>query len=139
LLKHQLPYYWMEASSGVPLESIWRSKLWFTRSLGLAALAASCVAALLSGRFEAVELAVVAFQCAMVALTISSFVGVMVFEIAGDPVLGITLSGAVSLSLAGLFVVAPEYSLLWLAFLAFGFAKMGERAEERLRFIEVEA
>ena len=138
LLKHQLPYYWMESSCGLPIESIWRSKLWYTRSLGLAALAVSCAAALLSGRFGPAELAIVAFQCTMAAFTISSFVGVMVFEIAGDPVLGIALSGAVSLSLAGLFIVAPEYSLLWLAFLAYGFAKMGERAEDRLRFIEVE-
>lgn len=138
LLKHQLPYYWMDSSCGLPIESIWRSKLWFTRSLGLAPLTASCAAALVSGRFGPGEFAVVAFQCALAAFTISSFTGVMAFEIADDPVLGITLSGAVSLSLAGLFVVVPEYSLLWLAFLAYALAKMGERVEERLRFIEVE-
>jgi hypothetical protein len=138
LLKHQLPYYWMESSSGVPIESIWRSKIWFSRSLSVGPVLVSCIAALVSGRFGPVEFVVLAFVCAVAAFTISTYVGGMVLEIAEDPVLGLTLSGAVSLSFAGLIVVAPEYMLLWLAFLAYGSAKMGERAEARLRFIEVE-
>lgn len=137
VLKDQLSRFWLEKSTPVPPEALLRSKLWLARLLALPAALVGAAIFLtlgLAGR----DLAAALLQLIAGTWIIASTIGLAVFEIAAQPILGLVFSAFVALALASLFVVYPQAWWLWIVFYVVVASKLAERAERRIHFTEVE-
>ena len=141
LLHRQLPVFWLEKATGVPLEQVWSAKVWLALLLALPGFVFGATLILAFGpsvepapmlmRLQAVG------QLFLCSVVVSSLIGLASFEIATEPLIGTLWSGLVALSLASLFVLYPLGWWLWL--LAYGWAafEVGKRASRRVRLTEV--
>lgn len=139
LLKHQLPRLWIEKSTPVSPETLWRAKVGL--SLGLAAVP-TLVAAVLFVVSDATPeggLPVVGvFQLLAAAFVLSSMVGMAAFEIAAEPVLGLVFATFVGLALASLFILYPIAWWMWSILYGWAAGQLAGRAPRRIQFTEVE-
>lgn len=141
LLKHQLPRFWMEKSSGVDPEEVWGAKLWLARILALPAvmLAGALLWTLPQASANPALIGLALVQLLAVAWVVASTVGYTAFEIAAQPVLGLIFSSLVGMALGGLFVFKASAWWLWGPFYLILASKLAERASRRIRFTEVES
>ncbi|RMH16033.1 MAG: hypothetical protein D6696_19195 [Acidobacteria bacterium] len=138
LLRHQLPFAWLERASGLTPEDRWQAKLWLARLLALPASAGG--AAALSVRAEsAAELAVLALELALAAWVIATVVGLAAFEVAERPLLGLLFGAAVAAAFAALMILYRQLLPFWLIGYVVVAGSMAGRASRRLRFTEVAA
>jgi hypothetical protein len=138
LLKHQLPRLWIEKSTSVEPDALWRAKL----GLGLAL---AVVPTLLAGILLALSDAappgghlVGVLQLLASSFVLSSLVGLAAFEIAAQPVLGLVFASFVGLALAGLFIFYPVAWWMWLVLYGWAAGKLAERAPRQVRLTAVE-
>lgn len=139
LLKYQLPYFWVEKSTGVSPELVWKSKFWYARLMAVPAWLVSVAVALPLGSFSLVDQVWLVLKLLVIAFVVASLVGVMAFEIASRPLLGLIFSGLAALAVASLFIFYWRFWLLWLYGYVMGVHYLGERARSRVSFTEVEA
>ncbi len=137
LLKHQLPRFWIEKSTGVDLEQIWKAKLW-TAALLAAAPALAGIAILAAAPLPAVERGVAILQLLAAAWIVTSILGLAVFEIAAQPLLGLLLGSLVGLALSALLVFYPRAWWLWMALYVYVASQIAGRATRRVRLLEAE-
>ncbi|MEM7356543.1 MAG: hypothetical protein AAF657_37350 [Acidobacteriota bacterium] len=139
LLKHQLPRFWIEKSIGVELEQIWRAKLWLAGLLATAPFLAGALLLALTPDFGAVTKVTIILQLGAATLAVASILGLAVFEIAAQPLLGLVFGSLVGLAMAALFVFYPQGWWLWLVFYGYVAGQIAGRATRRVRLVEVEA
>lgn len=138
LLKHQLPRLWLEKTSAVPPQEVWRAKLWLARLLAApAAVLGGALLWTLPGGAEP-GLGVALLQLLAASWIVASMVGYAAFEIAAQPVLGLLFSSLVGLALAALFVFVPEVWWMWGALYLYLAGKLAARATGRVGWTEVE-
>lgn len=141
LLRHQLASGWLERSSGVDPETVWKAKLWSARLLALPALAGSAaVVAWLAtrpGRVDPLELGVVGVLLQLLAggWIVASFLGVAVFETAEHPFLGLLFASLAGLALAALLVFVPRVAWMWVVLYVFGQGAVASRATRRVELL----
>ncbi|MCP4657715.1 MAG: hypothetical protein GY856_20095 [bacterium] len=138
VLKHELPRFWIEKSSGVELAQIARTKLWLARLLALPTWVAgtAVLVALPSG--STAEVGISILQLAASAWIVASTIGLAAFEIAAQPLLGLAFSSLIALALAALMIFYPQGWWLWAIFYVVVAGKLSERTTRRVRFTEVE-
>lgn len=138
LLKYQLPRFWIEKSTGVEPFDVWKAKLWTSGLLALVPFAAGvAILALAPLPWEAK--AVTVLQLTATAGIVTSIVGLVVFEIAAQPLLGLVFGSLVSLALAALFAFYPQAWWLWLVAYLYVAHQIAGRATRRVRLMELEA
>lgn len=138
LLKHQLPRFWIERSTGVDLEQIWRAKLWTAALLAaVPTLAGVAILSLAPLDLPARGAAILQFLAA--AWIITSLLALAVFEIAAQPLLGLLFGSLLGLALAGLFIFYPQAWWLWAALYFYVAGQIAGRATRRVKLLEVEA
>ncbi len=136
LLKHQLPRFWIERSTGVDLEQIWRAKLW-TAAVLAAAPALVGVAVLSTASIDLAARGVAILQFLAAAWIVTSIVALAVFEIADQPLLGLLFGALLGLALSALFVFYPKAWWLWAALYVYVASQIAGRATRRVRLLEV--
>ena len=138
LLKEQLPVFWLEKSTGVALEHVWQTK-WILSVLVVlpqVAVAGALIGWLGPGEgWQGIISVLQLIACAGIAATL---VGITVFEIAEQPILGLLFSGFVSSALASLMIFYPQAWWLWLTFFGYFVSLVAGRAARRVRYTEVE-
>ncbi len=138
LLKHQLPRFWIEKSTGVDLEQIWKAKLWTATLLAGAPVLAGTVILLLAP-FSLAERGTAILQLLAAAWIVTSIVALAVFEIAAQPLLGLLFGALLGLALSALFVFYPRAWWLWAALYVYVAAQIAGRATRRVRLLEASA
>ncbi len=138
VLKHQLPRLWIEKSTAVEPDALWRTKLGL--GLGLAVVPTVAAALLLAVSDAAPEGGVVVgvLQFLAASVVVSSIVGLAAFEIAAQPVLGLVFASFVGLALAGLFIFYPVAWWMWAVFFGWAAGKLAERAPRQVYLTKVE-
>ncbi len=113
LLRRQIPRFWLERSSPIQADSIWKTKVWYASLVSIppALAALPMLAALPGGNFAAS-----AAQAPLVVLAVSSAAALFMFEAADRPALGLALAGLVGFGFAGSYVLFWEY-LPWVGLL----------------------
>ena len=139
LLKHQLPRFWIEKSTGVDLEQIWRAKLWLAGLLAAIPFASGTLILLAAPDLEPMLKGTAMLQLIATTVIVASILGLAVFEIAAQPLLGLVFGSLVGLALAALFVVYPKAWWLWAVFYGYVAGQIAGRATRRVRLVEVEA
>ncbi len=127
LLRWQIPRFWLERSSPVQADSIWKTKVRYASFVSLPpALVALPMLAALPGE----NFAVLAAQAPVVALTVSSAVVLLMFEAVDRPALGLTLAGLLGFGFAGSYVLFWEYAP-WVVLLhAYALHALANRARQ---------
>ena len=127
LLRLQIPRFWLERSSPVQADSIWKTKVWYASLISIPpALAAAPALASLPGE----NFAVLAAQALLVVLAVSSAVALLMFEAADRPALGLTQAGLLGCGFAGSYVLFWEY-LPWVGLLhAYALHVLANRARQ---------
>lgn len=139
LLKYQLPYFWVEKSTGISPELVWKSKFWYARLMALPAWFVSAAVALSLSSLSLVDEVWLLLKLVVIAFVVASLVGIMAFEIASRPLLGLVFSGLAALALAGLFIFYWRFWLLWLYGYVMAMHYLAARARSRVSFTEIEA
>lgn len=138
LLRHQLPRLWLERTSGLEVRQLWRAKVWLARCLALPlVLAGGLVALALGTPLSVAGLGRFLLELMAAAWIVASVVGLATFEVAEHPLIGLTWSAMIGLSLAGLLIFYPIYWPFWLTGYALLASVLADRATARARFTEV--
>ena len=137
LLKHQLPRFWIEKSTGVDLERIWAAKLWTAALLALLPFAAGVVILAAAPDLSSAGKAVAILQLAAAAWIVTSVLALAVFEIAAQPLLGLLFGSLLGLALAALFIFYPQAWWLWAVGYLWVASQIAGRATRRVRLVEV--
>ncbi len=137
LLKHQLPRFWIEKSTGVDLEQIWKAKLQTAAILAAAPVLAG-TAILLAAPFDAAAKGTAILQLLAAAWIVTSILGLAVFEIAAQPLLGLIFGSLLGLALSALFVFYPQAWWLWAVLYVYVAGQIAGRATRRVRLLEIE-
>ncbi len=138
LLKHQLPRFWIEKTTGVELEQIWKAKLWTAAVLGLIPAGFGSIVLLMAPNLGATAKGIALLQLLAATWIITSILGLAVFEIAAQPVLGLIFGSLVASALAALIVFYPHAWWLWLIFHGYAAGQIAGRASRRVQLVEVE-
>ncbi|MEM1203846.1 MAG: hypothetical protein AAGN66_11505 [Acidobacteriota bacterium] len=137
LLAHQLPRLWLERTHGVQLEHVWQTKLRLAAVLAVPPmiLGLGIVVTLTSG--GPWERGAAGLQFLAAAAVVPVVVGLSVFEIADQPILGLVFASLVALAMAALMVLYPAAWWLWLIAYGWVASLIAGRASRRVRFTEV--
>ncbi|MBK7994375.1 MAG: hypothetical protein IPK14_13630 [Blastocatellia bacterium] len=132
LVKHQLPFLWLERSLPVAGQDMYWSKVIYA---GLVSLPPTFISFLISLTLKSFDLeagAFLFFQLMLLWLTVSSLVGVLCFEMAARPGLAIPFIAIASLAIAILVI-----QVWWIWFILYPYAmdKLQVRARERARVL----
>ena len=138
LLSYELHYFWPEKTAASSLDTIWQSKVGFALLVAApgAILAALWGAALHPG--TAGDRALTALAALAIGPIVASFMGMLSFEVANRPGLGVLLSALVAVGAAVITAIKPAFWLLLIFFYGQGMHGLAMRAKERVRFTEIE-
>ncbi|MEO1367975.1 MAG: hypothetical protein AAFX50_12445, partial [Acidobacteriota bacterium] len=136
-LHRQLPVFWLEKATGVPLEQVWAAKVWLSGLLAIPGWGSGVLLLAVLGPGTWVERLVAAGQLTATSLVISALFGLACFEIATEPLIGTLWSSLVAVSLASLFVLYPQGWWLWLLAAGWAGGELGKRASRRVKLTEV--
>lgn len=133
LLEFQLPRMWLEQSAGVDSVTLWKSKMYFAGAVSAPAYAAT-VAVLFAYEPDVGAAAYLAFRAMLVWLTVASVIGVLAFEIAPAPVLGLLLGGVFAVGLSAMYTLADAWpmGLFLYAYLVNGLMQRASATAARL-------
>lgn len=130
LVKHQLPFLWLERSLPVAGQDMYWSKVIYA---GLVSLPTTFISFFISLTLKSFDLetgAFLFFQLILLWLTVSSLVGVLCFEIAARPGLAIPFIGIASLAIA---ILVIQVWWIWFILYPYSMDKLQVRARERAR------
>ena len=138
LIKYQLPYFWVEKATGLSPEAIWKAKFWYARLLAVPAFVMSVLVITPMSPLDPTDQALFILKLLIIAFMVASLMGVMAFEIASRPLLGLIFSGLAALAMAGLFIFYWIAWPLWLYGYVVAMHSLSRRAQTKVRFTEVE-
>ncbi len=139
LLEHQLPRFWIEKSTGVELEQVWRAKLGTAALLAGLPVLAGIVILLAAPGLGATAKGIAILQLLAAAWIVTSILGLAVFEIAAQPLLGLLFGSLLGLAVAALFVFYPQAWWLWAVLYAWVASQVAGRASRRVQLLEIGA
>lgn len=126
MLARQLPMHWLELSSGAPAEALWKTK----NRLALLVSSPVLLAGLALGPTLGLEGWLYLAFAARIALgwvTVATIIGLLSFEIAPSPALGLLLGGLFAIGACGFYAI-PNYWPLGLFLYAYVMNALKERA-----------
>ncbi|MCG8462821.1 MAG: hypothetical protein MI919_41575 [Holophagales bacterium] len=138
LLKHQLPIFWIEKSSGVERSVLWRSKVVTSSALALVPVLACLPILAFLAPGSPGEVVLACLQLLAAALVMAPLLGLTSFEMAGEPMVSLLYGSFLGLAVAALFVFYAQGWWLWICLGAYLGSHLVARAERRLLFLEVE-
>jgi ABC-type multidrug transport system fused ATPase/permease subunit len=127
MLARQIPMSWIELSAGAPPQSMWKAKTQLALALSVPALLLGLSLGWTLG-LDGAGYAAFAARLAMGWLTVGTVLGLLAFEIAASPALGLLLGGLFSIGLCG-FYALPDYWPIGLFLYAYVMHMLKERAE----------
>lgn len=137
LVRYQLARFWIERSSGVDMELLWKAKLRTAGWLATPIFVLSAAVLMALPEHSALELMWAVFQLAAASTVVASMVGLGVFELAEQPVLGLVFSAFAALAVASLFVFYPQAWWVWLVLYMYIAGQIAGRAGRQARLLEV--
>lgn len=126
MLARQLPMHWLELSSGAAPQSLWKSKTWLALLVSAPVLLVGCALAPTLG-LDGWSLAAFAARIALGWVTMATIIGLLAFEIAPSPVLGLLLGGLFAVGVCGFYAI-PNYWPIGLFLYAYVMNALKERA-----------
>lgn len=110
LLERQIPQMWIEHGSGVRPDALWKAKNRFACLVASPAFATTLALGWwIKG--EPVEWAYFAFKALLIWLSVATMIGSLAFAIARSPVVGLLLSGLISMGVAAFYLLADFWPL----------------------------
>jgi len=133
LLEFELPRMWLEQGAGVDPATMWKSKMFLAGVLSCPAYLAT-VAVIFGYEADVFSAAYLAFRALLVWLTTASVIGVLAFEIAPAPILGMLLGGVFAVGLSGMYAIADVWpvGLFLYAYLMNGLMQRATATASRL-------
>lgn len=133
LLKFQIPYLWMERSTAVPPDFIWRAKIWHANVISfLFPLVVVCVRLWMLPESPA-KASLVLIEQVLTGVLVASFAGALIFETHQQPWLGALFSGlgATAFALIMIFV----HWAVFLVIFPYLMRQFEERGESRVHYL----
>jgi hypothetical protein len=140
VLKSQLSRLWIEKSTAVTPQAIWRTKLGLALVLALGPATLATLLLLLSPlpTVDGAARGWIVLQFLAASFVLTTIVGLASFEIAAQPVLGLIFGSFVGLAVASLFIFYPLVWWIWILFYGWAAGKLAERASRQVYLTEVE-
>jgi hypothetical protein len=133
LLKFQLPYWWMERSTSMPLDFIWRAKVWHANLISfLFPLMVVCVR-IWTLPTTLAQAGGVLIEQVLTGILVASLAGALVFETHQQPWLGALFSGLGATAFA-LIMVLVHWAIFFAIF-PYLMRQFEERGEGRIHFL----
>ena len=133
LLKFQLPYWWLERSTSMPADFIWRAKIWHANVISLIfplVVASVRVSMLPTSPAQA---GLVLIEQLLTGILVASFAGALVFETHQQPWLGALFSGLAATAFA-LIMVLVHWAVFFVIF-PYLMRQFEARGEGRIHFL----
>ena len=133
LLKFQLPYWWLERSSSMPADFIWRAKIWHANviSFMFPLIVVSVRVSMLPT--SPAQAGLVLVEQVLTGILVASFAGALIFETHQQPLLGALFSGLGATAFA-LIMVLVHWAVFFVIFPYF-MRIFEERGEGRIHFL----
>lgn len=128
MLARQLPMHWIELASGAPAEALWRTKCRLALAISLPALLVGLAAGLALG-LEPGDYLAFALRLVLSWVTMATIIGLLSFEIADSPALGLLLGGLFSVGVCGFYAI-PNYWPLGVFIYAYIMNALKQRANQ---------
>lgn len=138
LLARQLPRFWIERSSGMERQLVWRAKLWSARLLALPALLGGAWLVLAIRPATGWVLLLVLAELLVIVWMLSSILGIASFEIAEQPLVGLVFGSLIGLAVAGFLTYYRSFWIFGFAGYLYVFSLLGDRATARVWFMEAD-
>jgi hypothetical protein len=133
LLKFQLPYWWMERSTSMPADFIWRAKIWHANAISfLFPLVVVCVRLWMLPAPPA-KAGLVLIEQVLTGILVASFAGALIFETHQQPWLGALFSGLGATAFA-LIMILVHWAIFFVIF-PYLMRQFEERGEGRIHFL----
>ena len=133
LLKFQLPYWWLERSTSMPAEFIWRAKIWHANVISLIFPLVVVLVRISMLPTSPAQAGLVLIEQVLTGILVASFAGALVFETHQQPWLGALFSGLAATAFALIMVL-----LHWAAFFVifpYLMRQFEKRGEGRIHFL----
>ncbi len=137
LLRHQFSRLWMEYTSGVERAEIWQAKLYLARCLALPVVLGGVLLLTTLPLGSPQARALLVLELLVASWMMASFLGSGVFETAEDPILGLLFSAFLAAAMGGFMVFYRSYWPLGVVAFVWVSSLMRDRAEERVKRMEL--
>jgi len=133
LLKFQLPYWWLERSTAMTADFIWRAKIWHANVISFVfpLLVVSVRISMLPT--SPAQAGLVLVEQALTGILVASFAGALIFETHQQPWLGALFSGLGATAFA-LIMVLVHWAIFFVIF-PYLMRQFEERGEGRIHFL----
>jgi hypothetical protein len=133
LLKFQLPYWWMERSTSMPLDFIWRAKIWHANVISFMFPLVVVGVRLWMVPASPAQAVLVLIEQVLTGILVASFAGALIFETHEQPWLGALFSGLGATAFA-LIMVLVHWAVFFIIF-PYLMRIFEERGEGRIHFL----
>ena len=133
LLKFQLPYWWLERSTSMPADFIWRTKIWHANVISLIFPLVVVLVRISMLPTSPAQAGLTLVEQVLTGILVASFGGALVFETHQQPWLGALFSGLAATAFALIMVL-----LHWAAFFVifpYLMRQFEQRGEGRIHFL----
>ena len=133
LLKFQLPYWWLERSTSMPANFIWRAKIWHANVISLIFPLVVTFVRISMLPTSPAQAGQVLLEQVLTAILVASFAGALVFETHQQPWLGALFSGLAATAFA-LIMVLVHWAVFFVIF-PYLMRQFEARGEGRVHFL----
>jgi hypothetical protein len=133
LLKFQLPYWWLERSTSMPADFIWRAKIWHANVISFIFPLAVVSVRISMLPTSPAQAGLVLIEQVLTGILVASFVGALIFETHQQPWLGALFSGLGATAFA-LIMVLVHWAVFFVIF-PYLMRMFEERGEGRIHFL----
>jgi len=133
LLKFQLPYWWLERSTSMPADFIWRAKIWHANVISLIFPIVVVSVRISMLPTSPAQASLVLIEQVLTGILVASFAGALIFETHQQPWLGALFSGLGATAFA-LIMVLVHWAVFFVIF-PYLMRIFEERGESRIHFL----
>ena len=133
LLKFQLPYWWLERSTSMPVDFIWRAKIWHANVISLIFPIVVGTVRISMVPTPPTQAGLVLIEQVLTGILVASFAGALIFETHQQPWLGALFSGLGATAFA-LIMVLVHWAVFFVIF-PYLMRIFEERGEGRIHFL----
>lgn len=133
LLKFQLPYWWLERSTSMPADFIWRAKIWHANVISLTFPLVVAFVRVSMLPTSPAQAGLVLIEQVLTGILVASFAGALVFETHQQPWLGALFSGLAATAFA-LIMVLVHWAVFFVIF-PYLMRQFEARGEGRIHFL----
>ena len=133
LLKFQLPYWWLERSTSMPADFIWRAKIWHANVISLIFPLVVVLVRISMLPTSPAQAGLTLVEQVLTGILVASFAGALIFETHQQPWLGALFSGLAATAFA-LIMVLLHWAVFFVIF-PYLMRQFEERGEGRIHFL----